>query len=115
LNAVSPRVRRDRSRRIDPPVSVEARAAEERPQVQERPTDLQISQSQVFWRILGFQQPGTLEQARAAYEAQTKSCQPDTVSEINPQLRALAEQRLREVEFAWQYIQRLFRRAQDAA
>jgi hypothetical protein len=79
------------------------------------PTDLQISQSQVFWRILGFQEPGTLEQAQAAYEAQAKSCQPDTVSEVNPQLRALAEQRLREVEFAWQYIQRLFRRAQDAA
>jgi pSer/pThr/pTyr-binding forkhead associated (FHA) protein len=115
LNAASPRVWSDRSRRVDPRVSGEARPAEERPRPQERPTDLQISQSQVFWRILGFQEPATLEQARAAYEAQAKSCQPDAVSEVNPQLRSLAEQRLREVEFAWQYIQRLFHRAQNAA
>jgi hypothetical protein len=115
MNAPSPRVQSARSRHVDPRVSVEAGPAEERPSQQERPTDLQLSQSQVFWRILGFQEPGTLEQARAAYEAQTKSCQPDTVSEISPQLRALAEQRLRELEFVWQYIQRLFHRAKDAA
>lgn len=114
-SALSLRGRNARSRHIDPPVSVEARPVEERPRTQEAPTDLQISQAQVFWKILGFQEPGTLEQARAAYEAQAKSCQPDTVSEINPELRALAEQRLREVEFAWQYIQRLFHRARDAA
>lgn len=115
VNAPSPREQNARSRHIDPPVSVEAGPAEERLMPQERPTDLQLSQSQVFWRILGFQEPGTLEQARAAYEAQAQSCQPDTVSEVNPQLRDLAEQRLREIEFAWQYIQRLFHRAKDAA
>jgi predicted component of type VI protein secretion system len=115
MSALFPRMRSVRSRHSDPPVPVEARPAQERPRTQEVPTDLQITQAQVFWRILGFNEPGTLEQARAAYEAQTKSCQPDTVSELNPQLRALAEQRLREVEFAWQYIQRLFRRGQSAA
>jgi predicted component of type VI protein secretion system len=115
MSALFPRARSVRSRHSDPPVPVEPRPAQERPLTQEVPTDPQITQAQVFWRILGFETPGTLEQARAAYEAQTKSCQSDTVSELNPQLRALAEQRLREVEFAWQYIQRLFRRAQDAA
>jgi len=111
---LSPR-RSARSRRMDPPVPAEALPSAERPPVQEKPTDLQITQAQVFWRLLGFQEPGTLEQARAAYEAMSKDCQPDSVSELNPQLRALSEQRLREVEFAWEYIQRLFRRARDAA
>jgi predicted component of type VI protein secretion system len=111
---LSPR-RSARSRRMDPPVPAEALPSSERPATQERLTDLQITQAQVFWRILGFQEPGTLEQARAAYEAMSKDCQPDAASELNPQLRALAEQRLREVEFAWEYIQRLFRRARDAA
>jgi predicted component of type VI protein secretion system len=115
MSALFPRVGSARSRPSDPPVPSEALPAEERPRTQEMPTDLQITQAQVFWRILGFQEPGTLEQARAAYEAQTKSSQPDTVSELNPELRALAERRLREIEFAWQYIQRLFRRAQTAA
>jgi len=108
-------LRSARSRRSAPPASAEVSPAAERPQTQERPTDLKLTQAQVFWRILGFQEPGTLEQARAAYEAQTKDCRPDTVSDVNPQLRALAEQRFRELEFAWEYIQRLFRRARDAA
>jgi predicted component of type VI protein secretion system len=115
MSALFPKARHVRVQHSEPPVPVEAHPVEPRPRTQEVPTDLQITQAQVFWRILGFQEPGTLEQARAAYEALTKSCQPDTVSELNPQLRALAEQRLREIEFAWQYIQRLFRRAQDAA
>jgi predicted component of type VI protein secretion system len=103
------------SRRLDPPVPAEALPSAERPVTQERPTDLQIAQAQVFWKILGFQQPATLEQARAAYQALSKDLQPDAASELNPQLRALAEQRLRELDFAWDYIQRLFRRSRDAA
>ena len=104
-----------RSRRMDPPVPAEALPSAPRPPTQEKPTDLQITQAQVFWRILGLQQPGTLEQARAAYETLSKDLRPDSASEINPQLRALAEQRLREIDFAWEYIQRLFRRIRDAA
>ena len=104
-----------RVRRMDPPVPAEALPSAERPLVQDKPTDLQISQAQVFWRLLGFHAPGTLEQARAAYESMTKNLQPDSVAEINPQLRALAEQRLREVDFAWEYIQQLFRRTRNAA
>lgn len=111
---LSPR-RSARSRRLDPPVPAAALPSAERPAVQERPTDLQITQAQVFWKILGFQQPATLEQARAAYQALSKDLQPDAVSEINPQLRALAEQRLRELDFAWEYLQRLFLRSRDAA
>jgi pSer/pThr/pTyr-binding forkhead associated (FHA) protein len=116
-NANAPLVARPsaRSRRMDPPVPAEALPQAERPPVFEKPTDLQITQAQVFWRILGFQEPGTLEQARAAYEALTRDCQPDSASELNPQLRALAEQRLRELGFAWEYIQRLCRRSRDAA
>lgn len=114
-SALPAQVRSAHSRRIDPEVALEARPAAERPPVQERPTDLQLSQAQVFWRLLGFQSPGTLEQARAAYEAGTRDCQPDLASEQNPQLRALSEQRRRELEFAWQYIQRVFLRARDAA
>lgn len=93
----------------------EPRALEERPVVQEVPTDIHVSQSQVFWALLGFRQPGTLEQARAAYQARVAECSQDTVSELQPQLRALAEQRLRELEFAWDYIQRLLSRARSAA
>ncbi|KFE64813.1 FHA domain-containing protein [Hyalangium minutum] len=111
---LSPR-RSARSRRLDPPVPAEALPSAERPVTQEKPTDLQLTQAQVFWRILGFQQPATLEQAGAAYEALTRDLQPDAASEINPQLRALAEQRLRELDFAWEYIQRLSRRSRDAA
>jgi predicted component of type VI protein secretion system len=103
------------SRRMDPPVPAQALPSAERPATQEKPTDLQIAQAQVFWRLLGFQEPGTLEQARAAYETLSKDLRPDAASEINPQLRALAEQRLREVDFAWEYIQRLLRRNRDAA
>src|SRR4051794_27955911 len=86
-----------------------------RPSTNEPSTDLQITQAQVFWRLLGFQEPGTWEQARAAYQARVEDCHPDTVSQLNPELRELATQRLREVEFAWEYIQRLFQRARDAA
>lgn len=111
---LSPR-RSARSRRLDPPVPAEALPSAERPVTQEKPTDLRLTQAQVFWRILGFHQPATLEQAGAAYEALTRDLQPDAASEINPQLRALAEQRLRELDFAWEYIQRLFRRSRDAA
>lgn len=107
--------RSSQSRRLDPPVPAEALPSAERPVIQEKPTDLRITQAQVFWKILGFQQPATLEQARAAYKALTKDLQPDTASEINPQLRALADQRLRELDFAWEYIQRLFTRSRDAA
>jgi hypothetical protein len=114
-NAGSPRVRIARSRRPAPPPASQLSPPTERPLTKDVPTDLQISQAQLFWRLLGFEQPGTLEQARAAYQARVEECRPDTVSEINPQLRALAEQRLREVEFAWKYIQRLFQRAQSAA
>jgi hypothetical protein len=107
--------RNSRSRRLDQPVPAEALPNVERPPTQEKPTDLQISQAQVFWRILGFLAPGTLDQARAAYTALSQDLQPDSASEINPQLRALAEQRLREIDFAWEYIQRLLRRHRDAA
>lgn len=115
LSALPARERSAQSRRIDPPVSIDAFPTGERPAVQEIPTDLQLTQAQVFWRILGFQEPGTLEQARAAYEAQKRGGSPDTASGLTPELRALAEQRQRELEFAWQYIQRLFHRAQSAA
>jgi hypothetical protein len=99
-------------RAVAPPVQELPSA--ERPRSNESPTD-QVTQAQVFWKLLGFQQPGTLEQARAAYQARVEECRPDTVSEINPELRERAEQRLREVEFAWEYIQRLFRKSQSAA
>jgi hypothetical protein len=113
-NSGCPRLRLDRAQRsAPPPVEVSARAV--RPQTNDRATDVRLSQAQVFWRLLGFQEPGTLEQARAAYQARVDECHPDTVSQLNPQLRELAEQRLREVEFAWAYIQRLFQRARDAA
>jgi hypothetical protein len=114
-NSGSPRVRVQRAQRPTPPPASELPPPAERPQTVELSTDLQISQAQIFWRLLGFEKPGTLEQARAAYQARVGECRPDTVSEINPQLRALAEQRLREVEFAWEYIQRLLRKAQTAA
>ncbi|MDC0709081.1 FHA domain-containing protein [Stigmatella sp. ncwal1] len=114
-SAFSPPRRAESAQHIDPPLSVEARPAEERPRPQARPTELQISQAQVFWRILGFQEPATLEQARAAYEAQVKECCPDTASDLNPWLSERSEQRLREITFAWEYIQRLFRRGLEAA
>lgn len=114
-NTFSTPVRTERPGRTAPPLPAEARPAGNRTLPEDRPTELQISQAQVFWRILGVHGPVTLEQARAAYEAQVKECRPDTVSELNPLLRALSEQRLREIEFAWEYVQRLLRRTQDAA
>ncbi|MFL5346039.1 MAG: FHA domain-containing protein [Hyalangium sp.] len=114
-NAANPRGRMDRSRRPAlPPVSQLPPLAE-RPRIKEFSTDLQVSQAQVFWRLLGFEKPGTLEQARAAYHARVDECRLDTVSELNPHLRALAEQRIREITFAWEYIQRLLRKSQRAA
>jgi hypothetical protein len=83
--------------------------------VNELPTDLQLSQAQLFWKLHGFEQPGALEQARAAYETRVAECHPDKVALLSPELRAMAEQRLREVTFAWEYIQRLLQRSRDAA
>jgi predicted component of type VI protein secretion system len=113
--SISPPSRDEDAQRVDPPLSAKARVAEERLRPRERSTELQLSQAQVFWRILGFRQPATLEQAAAAYEAQRRDCRPDLLPELPPRLRALAEQRSRELEFAWEYIQRLFRKTQDAA
>jgi FHA domain-containing protein len=115
MHAVLPRGRFERSQRIEHVLSAKAREPAQRPRTHELPTDLRISQAQVFWRLLGFQEPGTLDQARAAYERCISECQPDTVSQLSPELRALAERRLREVQFAWEYIQRLFSRSRHAA
>jgi Inner membrane component of T3SS, cytoplasmic domain len=114
-NAAAPRLRLDRARRPAPPPPAVALPAEQRPVVNEPATDVQLSQAQVFWRLLGFEQPGTLEQARAAYETRVAECHPDKVALLSPELRAMAEQRLREVTFAWEYIQRLFQKSRDAA
>ncbi|MDY7225060.1 FHA domain-containing protein [Hyalangium rubrum] len=84
-----------------------------RPQTNEAPTDVQVPQALLFWRLLGFQEGATLEEARAAYQTLAAQHHPDRVAQLNPQLRAEAEQRLREIEFAWQYIQRLCQKAQQ--
>ncbi|WP_224247959.1 FHA domain-containing protein [Hyalangium gracile] len=116
-NATAPRVRIVRPRQVapSPRPAIEYPWPEERPQVNELPTDVQLSQAQVFWRLLGFEQPGTLEQARAAYQARSDECHPDKVALLSPELRSLAEQKHREVTFAWEYIQRLFRKSRHAA
>jgi predicted component of type VI protein secretion system len=111
-SSVSPHMRPARSGRLALPPASQVPPPTERPSTQEVPTDIQLSQVQIFWRVLGCQQPGTLEEARTAYLARVEESQPDTVSEINPELRARAEQRLRELQFAWEYIYRLFQRAQ---
>jgi hypothetical protein len=79
--------------------------------VNESPTDLRVPQALVFWRILGFQQPASLEGAGAAYASLVEQYAPDTVAQLSPEQRAAAELRLRELEFAWDYLQRLFQRA----
>ncbi len=115
-NSACPRVRIDRSRRRVEQQLAEVGPLEPRPLSKEPPTDLQVTQAQVFWRMLGFQQPSTLVEARAAYLKLVHEYRPETVAQLAPELQELADQRLRELEFAWQYIQRLFKKGQrDAA
>jgi predicted component of type VI protein secretion system len=99
--------RTDRPLPVVPAVSVELKPTAERPLANEPATDLRMPQALVFWRILGFQQPASLEQARAAYDALVKQYPPDKVARLSPEARDSAEVWLREVEFAWDYIQRL--------
>ncbi|WP_224370512.1 FHA domain-containing protein [Hyalangium versicolor] len=115
VSAATPRVHGERPQRVTPPPASEASPLTERPVVEEQPTDMRFSQAQLFWTLLGFEQPGTLEQARAAYQARTEECQPDKLARLGTELRSQAEQRLREVTFAWEYIQRLLRKSRDAA
>ncbi|MBN1206643.1 MAG: FHA domain-containing protein [Myxococcaceae bacterium] len=86
-----------------------------RPLVKEPPTNFRVSQVQVVWRLLGFRQPATLEEARAAFLQLIQDYRPETMARLSPELQLLAEQRLRELEFAWQYLQRLFKKNRDAA
>jgi pSer/pThr/pTyr-binding forkhead associated (FHA) protein len=110
-STASPRVPMARARPAAPVEVSEALASAERPRVNESPTDLRVPQALVFWRILGFQQPASLEEAGAAYASLVEQYAPDTVAQLSPEQRAAAELRLRELEFAWDYLQRLFQRA----
>lgn len=114
-HSIDPRARDARLPRPALPPASQLPPPAARPLIQERPTDTSVLQEQIFWRLLGLEKPCTLEQARAAYHARVEECRPDTVSEINPHLRSLAEQRIRELDFAWEYVQRLLRKAQSAA
>ncbi len=88
-----------------------------RPATEEPVTPLQVPQAQVFWRILGFQEGASLEEARAAYQALAQQYTQEAQAQQAPEAQAVAKQRLREIEFAWEYLQRLCQKAQaqDAA
>jgi pSer/pThr/pTyr-binding forkhead associated (FHA) protein len=100
-NTISPRV----------PAAVHPVPLGERPQVAESATDLRVPQALVFWRILGFEETASLEEARAAYAALVKRYSPEAVACMSAEQRPAAELRLREIEFAWDYLQRLWKKA----
>jgi pSer/pThr/pTyr-binding forkhead associated (FHA) protein len=100
-NTISPRV----------PVGVQARPTALRPSTTEAATDLRVPQALVFWRILGFEETASLEEARAAYATLVKQHSPEALARLRPEQRSAAELRLRELEFAWDYLQRLWKRA----
>ena len=100
-NTISPRV----------PVAVHAVPLAERPRTTEAATDLRVPQALVFWRILGFQETASLDEARAAYAALMEQYSPEALAYLSPEQRPAAELRLREIEFAWDYLQRLWQKA----
>jgi hypothetical protein len=112
-NATSLHVRPGRSRPIDRTLSFEIPPLAERPRANEPPTDPQVSQALVFWRILGFQEGASLEAARIAYLSLAEQYRPDKLAQLSPELREVGELKLQEIEFAWKYIQRLFRRSRE--
>jgi pSer/pThr/pTyr-binding forkhead associated (FHA) protein len=89
--------------------SAKAEPSEARPLSNEPPTDVQLSQAKVFWKLLGFHEPATLAEARAAYLRLKTQYRPETLARLTPELREQGEQKVREIEFAWTYIQRLLR------
>jgi hypothetical protein len=84
-----------------------------RPLTSEPPTDVQVSQAKVFWRLLGFQEAATLKEAHAAYRRLKAQYHPDTLAQLTPPLREQGEQKVREIDFAWEYLQRLFRKSRE--
>lgn len=93
------------------PVAAPALASLPRPRATESATDLRVPQALVFWRILGFEESTSLDEARAAYVALMMQHSPDVLAKMSPEQRAAAELRLREIDFAWDYLQRLWTKA----
>ncbi|HZH79395.1 MAG TPA: FHA domain-containing protein [Archangium sp.] len=101
----------DNTNNARPPVAAPAQASLPRPHTTESATDLRVPQALVFWRILGFDEATSLDEARAAYVGLMMQHTPEELAKLSPERRAAAELRLREIDFAWDYLQRLWKKA----
>lgn len=96
---------------VRPPVADPVPTSLPRPHTTESATDLRVPQALVFWRILGFEESTSLDEARAAYVGLMMQHTPEELAKLSPEKRAAAELRVREIEFAWDYLQRLWKKA----
>lgn len=78
-----------------------------RPPVETERTCSHLPKAQVFFSVLGLKDGASMDEVQARYEALMAQYHPDKVAQMGPEQRVAAEQKRREVHFAWEYIQRV--------
>lgn len=76
-----------------------ARAGADEPQAENEPGRVKSP-----WEVLGIGRSTPLAEARAAYFRLIAQYHPDKVAALGPELRALAEERTREINRAWELV-----------
>ncbi|WP_163787348.1 FHA domain-containing protein [Myxococcus vastator] len=79
-----------------------------RPRESARPTQTGNPVNQGCWAVLDLQVGAPFGEARAAYHQMIAQYHPDKVAHLGHELRALAERKCREINSAWEFIERFY-------
>ena len=73
---------------------------------QQRPPDNSSQRHRSPYEVLGVRPSASQEEISAAYRALVRQYHPDKVADLGPELRELAEQRMKEINAAYQSLKR---------
>ncbi|MCG2747512.1 MAG: DnaJ domain-containing protein [Desulfobulbaceae bacterium] len=67
-----------------------------------------VNQEQQYYEVLGLQADATFEEIKKAYRKLSMKYHPDKVAHLGEEFRGVAEEKMKEINAAYQYLKKKF-------